>query len=158
MSFRIRCSKRETDIWKTFMFVHFFPWKNKTCSATPCGMPAWSRSVAPWGDGGDVGVRLAEGLSDDPRCQQFRAAPDSSWLLGNCFKMWVMIFSKKEDLQRVWDTCIAKMVIHACHFFIFFRLSPVSARTYTMIKYFTLPPTLSPRPHTVSWCKQGLPW
>lgn len=35
-----------------------------------------------------TGSRLS--LSDDPRCQQFRAPSDSGWLLSNCFKIIMM--------------------------------------------------------------------
>ena len=41
--------------------------------------------------------------ADDPRCQQFRAAGDSSWLLGHCFKiimMQVSVRSAKKCVRR----------------------------------------------------------
>ena len=39
---------------------------------------------------GDAARRAAWEPADDPRCQQFRAAGDSSWLLGHCFKIIMM--------------------------------------------------------------------
>jgi hypothetical protein len=44
-----------------------------------------------WAAAHDLAARRDEWVPvDDPRCQQFRPPADTSWLLGNCFKIIMM--------------------------------------------------------------------
>ena len=88
-----------------------FSWKNRYITCLPAIALLTRQGMAeltePWGlqSGGVAGHghgwwdnaeswsdndRRSWVPSDDPRCQQFRPAPDSSWLLGNCFKIIMM--------------------------------------------------------------------
>ena len=61
------------------------PWGLQSGGVAGYGHDWWDNAES-WSDND----RRSWVPSDDPRCQQFRPAPDSSWLLGNCFKIIMM--------------------------------------------------------------------